>query len=281
MESSDSHKKSTDSLSTHTVTRYTVTRHAYGPDKLNFGDLYLPATPGPHPLVPLLHGGFWRAAYDLTLMDGLATWLASRGIGAWNVEYRRVGNRGGGWPGTMHDVAQALDYLRAIETTANIDLRRVVPVGHSAGGHLALWLAARSRLPLTSPLASAKSPFIPLGAISLAGAVDLELVWQLKLSRNAAGAFLGGSPTAFPARYSDASPASLLPLGVPQVLIHGDNDANVPLSVSQNYARKALAAGDKVKLIELPGADHFVVIDPSSEAWTITMREIQILFARP
>ena len=272
MESPNQRRKSTDSLPT-----CTVTRHTYGPNKYNFGDFYLPDSPGPHPVVLLLHGGFWRAAYDLTLMDKLADSLARQSIAVWNIEYRRVGNRGGGWPGTLQDVALAMDYLHAVATPLNIDLQRIVPIGHSAGGQLALWLAGRSRLSQQSPLVTPDAPLIPTGAISLAGAIDLELVWQLHLGNGAAEAFLGGSPAAFPERYAAASPASLLPLRVPSVLIHGTNDANVPLAVSQAYAQKALEAGDNVKLIELPKADHFVVIDPSSDAWAITLKELRIL----
>ncbi len=272
MESSSLRRKSTDPLPT-----YTITRHTYGPNEYNFGDLYLPNRPGPHPIVPLLHGGFWRAAYDLTLMDGLAVHLARRGIAAWNIEYRRVGNKGGGWPGTLQDVAQAMDYLRKIITPSNIDPSRIVPVGHSAGGQLALWLAGRSRLPQQGPLSIPGTPLIPAGAISLAGAIDLELVWRLHLSNDAAGSFLGGSPAAFPERYAAASPVALVPLGLPQVLIHGTSDSNIPLAVSRAYAQKAANAGDDVRLIELSGADHFMVIDPSSDAWTTTMRELHTL----
>lgn len=274
MESPNQRRKSTDSLPA-----CTVTRHTYGPNKYNFGDFYLPDSPGPHPVVLLLHGGFWRAAYDLTLMDKLADSFARRSIAVWNIEYRRVGNKGGGWPGTLQDVALAMDYLRTVATPLNIDLQRIVPIGHSAGGQLALWLAGRSRLSQQSPLATPDTPLTPIGAISLAGAIDLELVWQLHLGNGAAEAFLGGSPAAFPERYAAASPAALLPLGVPSVLIHGTNDANVPLTVSQAYTQKALEAGDHVKLIELPNADHFVVIDPSSDAWTITLRELQKLLS--
>ncbi len=275
MESSGQRRKSTETLPT-----YTIMRSTYGPDEYNFGDLYLPDGPGPHPIVPLLHGGFWRAAYDLTLMDGLADSLARQGIAAWNIEYRRVGNKGGGWPGTLQDVARAMDYLRTIAPSSNIDLQRVVPIGHSAGGQLALWLAGRSRLAQQIPFKTSGMPLLPTGAISLAGAIDLELVWQLHLSSDAAGAFLGGSPATFPERYAAASPAALLPLGVPCILIHGTNDANVPLTISRAYAQKALEASDSIKLIELPRADHFVVIDPSSDAWAITMRELQTLFLR-
>jgi acetyl esterase/lipase len=269
------HGKLTDPLSD-----YTVTRHTYGPNEYNFGDLYLPDGPGLHPIVPLLHGGFWRAAYDLTLMEGLADSLARQGIAVWNIEYRRVGNRGGGWPGTLQDVALAMDYLRVVATPLNIDLQRIVPIGHSAGGQLALWLAGRSRLPQESLLATPGAPLIPAGVISLAGAIDLKMVWQLHLSNDAAAAFLGGSPDGYPERYAVASPAALLPLGIPQVLIHGTSDANVPLAISQAYAQKAREVRDNVKLIELPNADHFVVIDSSSDARTTTMRELQRLLTR-
>ncbi len=272
MESPDLRKHTAPSLPT-----YTVTRHTYGSEEFNFGDLYLPDTPGPHPIVPLLHGGFWRATYDLTLMDKLAAYLAHHGIAAWNIEYRRVGNKGGGWPGTLQDVAQAIDYLCTITTASNIDLLRIVPVGHSAGGHLALWLAARSCLPSHSPLAITKTPLALTGAISLAGVVDLELAWQLKLSKNAVRDFIGGSPAEMPKQYAEASPTALLPFQVPQVLIHGKDDTIVPLAISQFYALKAARAGDTVKIMELPATDHFAVIDPSSDAWAATMHELQLL----
>ena len=251
----------------------------YGTDPLQFGELFLPQGSGPHPVVILIHGGFWRAAYRLTLMGGLAEDLARRGIAAWNIEYRRVGDPGGGWPGTLLDVALATDYLQVIASSYNLDLQRVVTVGHSAGGHLALWLAARSRIPLESTIAVKGSPLALAGAVSLAGAVDLKHVWQLNLGQGAVRDFLGGGFDEVPERYSVASPAALLPIGVPQVLIHGTEDDRVPLIVSQDYTRQATEAGDPVLLIELPGADHFVVIDPHSAAWSVTLREINKLCA--
>lgn len=251
----------------------------YGTDPLQFGELYIPTGSGPHPTVVLIHGGFWRAAYDLTLMTGLAKNLARQGIAAWNIEYRRVGNPGGGWPGTLLDVAQATDYLQTIATSYQLDIRQVVAVGHSAGGHLALWLAARSKIPPQSILAGTATPLRLAGAISLAGVVDLEQSWRLNLGRGAANELLDGGFDEVPERYAGASPAALLPIGIPQVLIHGTEDDRVPLIVSQDYAKKALALRDPVTLIALPGADHFVVIDPTSAAWHTSVGEIRRLYS--
>jgi acetyl esterase/lipase len=251
---------------------------AYGAESLQFGELYVPNGPGPHPVVILIHGGFWRAAYRLTLMQGLAGDLVQSRIAVWNIEYRCVGDAGGGWPGTLQDVARATDYLATLAPTYALDLARVVTVGHSAGGQLALWLAARSRLQKTGQLRMSNTPLHLAGAIILAGTSDLKLVWQLNLGHGAASDFLGGSPDKVPERYAMASPAALLPLDIPQVLIHGNRDDLVPLIVSQAYAQKADRAGDRVTLIELPGADHFVLIDPTSAAWKITIAAIQNLY---
>ncbi len=256
-------------------------RIAYGPDSLQFGELNLPqnsTNTKPYPVVILIHGGFWRSAYNLSLMRKLARNLAKRGIAAWNIEYRRVGDIGGGWPGTMQDVALATDYLRTMAPLYELDIQRVVPIGHSAGGHLAFWLAARHRI--TKGDLQPQSPLALAGAVSLAGAVDLEQVAQLHLGNNAVIELLGCTPDQVPERYATASPAALLPLGVPQVLVHGTSDDRVPFEVSQSYAHKATQAGDQATLLELPGADHFVVIDPSSKAWALTIEEVQELLDR-
>src|SRR5437667_4959776 len=264
-------------------------RLAYGPEHLQFGDLYLPNQPGPHSIVILIHGGYWRARYGLELMNSLAEDLTKRGYAAWNIEYRRVGNPGGGWPGTFLDVALATDYLRELAPSYRLDLKKVVPIGHSAGGHLAFWLAARPRIPFFaqhSPLAGSQlpdeneetaTPLALAGAISLAGVVDLEMAWQLHLSNDAVVELLEGNFTDVPERYAAASPAAMLPLGVPQVLIHGTNDDSVPLQVSQSYANAARALNDPVTYIQLEGVDHFDLIDPHSHAWAITMNELQKL----
>lgn len=241
-------------------------RIPYGPDPLQFGDLRLPDKPGPHPVVVVVHGGFWRAEYDLEHIGHACAALTARGVATWSIEYRRIGNAGGGWPGTFLDVAAGIDHLREIAPKYNLDLSRVVTIGHSAGGHLALWLAARHRIPEGDPLYTT-SPLPLKGAVSLAGVSDLRLGWEMGLSNGVVEEFIGGSPQEVPARYATASPSEMLPLGVPQVLIHGTADGNVPFEISRAYHSAAQASGDEVKLVELSGAGHFEVIDPSSREW--------------
>jgi acetyl esterase/lipase len=252
-------------------------RLSYGPEKLHFGELHLPTAAGPHPVAMLIHGGFWRVPYGYSLMKGLADDLAARGIAAWNIEYRRVGDRDGGWPNTLLDVASAADFLRSIALTYHLNLPQVVPIGHSAGGHLALWLAARPRIPRSSVLAKTDTPLAMCGAISLAGVTDLLMGWQRKLGSGAVTELIGGTPAAMPERYAVASPAAMLPFGVPQVLIHGTADDRVPYAMSEVYTAKARAAGDDVRLIKLPQVDHFALIDPSSDAWATTVDALQQL----
>ncbi len=264
-------------------------RIAYGTEPLQFGDLYLPDQSNKLAMVILIHGGYWRALYGLDLMNDLAEDLARRGYTVWNIEYRRVGNPGGGWPGTFQDVALATDFLRELASNYGIDITRVVPIGHSAGGHLALWLAARPRISVfakDSPIAGSQlrvkdegtaTPLALVGAISLAGVVDLEMAWKLHLSNNAVVELLGGTVDAIPERYTVASPSAMLPLGVPQVLIHGTNDDSVPIEVSQVYAKSARSVDDPITYIELEGVDHFDVIDPHTVAWATTLKELQKL----
>jgi acetyl esterase/lipase len=245
-----------------------VIRYGEHPDQM--ANLHLPAADGgPWPVVVLLHGGFWRAGWDRTLMTPLARDLTSQGFLAWNVEYRRVGQEGGGWPGTLLDAAAAVDALADIEQA---DTDRVAVVGHSAGGHLALWLAARERLPAdapgTGPRVSARF------AISLAGVADLVRGDEDRLGNGACAALLGGSPEAVPERYAVASPAALLPLGVEQLLVHGSLDDVVPPEQSAAYAAAARAAGDDVELVELADADHFDVIEPSHPALRIVTERL-------
>lgn len=232
-------------------------RFDYGPDAAQFGELTLPAGDGPVPVVMVVHGGFWRSSYGLELGRPLAVDLADAGVAAWNVEYRRVGS-GGGWTATFDDVAAALDRLDGLDP--RLDLERVVAVGHSAGGHLAAWLAARPGLPAGAPGAGAVVRL--RGAVSQAGVLDLVDAVEQGVGGSAVTDLLGGTPDTVPDRYAVASPIARLPIGVPVVCVHGTSDGNVPIRQSERFTA---ASGDE--LVTLPGVDHFAVIDPATEAW--------------
>ncbi|MDQ6739312.1 MAG: alpha/beta hydrolase [Actinomycetota bacterium] len=242
-------------------------RLRYGAGQFQFGDLRLPSSSGPYPVVVSVHGGFWRERFDLEYMGHACAALTDLGVATWNIEYRRIGNPGGGWPGTFHDVAAAADYLRDIAPKYNLDLRRLAAIGHSAGGHLAMWLAARSRLSPDSPLYS-PAP-IAAAAISLAGVVDLRAAWEMALSGGVVREFMGGTPDEVPDRYSAASPIELLPLDVRQVLVHGTRDESVPYEISKRYYDAAIAKGDDATLVTLPGAEHFAPVNPDSPEWQV------------
>ena len=255
-------------------------RVSYGAEKAQFGGLWLPEGDGPHPVVVLLHGGYWRARYGLEYFGHAAGALRTERLAVWNVEYRRLGDPGGGWPGTFQDVGRALDQVRGLAERFPLDMGNVVALGHSAGGQLALWAAARHRLPGGSPLAS-PDPLPLAGAIARAGVTDLRRAWELKLSDAVVNDLLGDSPTAVGERYRSASPFDLLPLGVSQVLIHGTSDDSVPLELSERYYQAALAAGDRCELMVLAGADHFDVVDPRTAEWQHVLRAVLSLTGRP
>ncbi|MGI8334581.1 alpha/beta hydrolase family protein [Actinomadura scrupuli] len=235
----------------------------YGPHPDQVIDIRLPARV-PAPLVVLVHGGFWRAEYDRTHTGPMADALAAAGHLVAVPEYRRSGAPGGGWPGTFDDVAAAFDAVGAVAERYGADPARTVWAGHSAGGHLALWAAARHRLP---PGSRWHAPGRPPGVVSLAGCASLELCDAWDLDDGAAAALMGGSAAELPERYAMADPAALLPLGAPVTLLHGTGDDRVPVGMSRAYASRAARAGDAVTLTELPGADHFALIDPLSPVW--------------
>ena len=212
----------------------------------------------------LIHGGFWRARYGLRLEDLLVADLPRRGWAVWNLEYRRLGMRsGGGWPATFEDVAAGIDHLGTLDEP--LDLSRVVGIGHSAGGHLALWAAARRGLPAGAPGAE---PRVRLSAaVSQGGVVDLREAARLGLSRHAAEELLGGPPTKWPQRYELASPIERLPLRVPQLLVHGDADDEVPIGIARGYAERAAYADDPCELVEIAGGGHDEHLEPGSRAW--------------
>ncbi len=210
----------------------------------------------------ILHGGFWRARYGRWIMRALAEDLARRGYAAWNLEYRRLGPlAGGGVPNTLDDVAAGTDHLAAIAGEHNLDLARVAVVGHSAGGHLALWLAGRP------PTDGAVAPVV---FIALAAVADLRLAHAKGLGAGVVESFVGGSPDDVPERYAAASPAERLPAGTRQVLVHGRRDANVPIDVGRTYYDAAVAAGDDVEWVERE-CDHMTLIDHRSDEWQLVV----------
>lgn len=240
-------------------------RLEYGSEGDQFGELWIPtAPPAPVPIVVLIHGGFWRQQFALDLMDGLAASLVDRGYGAWNIEYRRVGGAGG-FPEIFDDVANAVDHVATFDDS-RLDTARVAVVGHSAGGHLAVWAASRGSLPAD---ASWANPVVrPLVAFPQAGVLDLATCIRERVGGSACFDLLEGSPEQEPERYALTSPIELLPIGVPVVAVHGTFDGNVPPAQSQTYVDAAVAAGDPAEIVVIEGADHFDVIDPGHRSWT-------------
>ena len=214
-------------------------------------------------MVVVVHGGYWRARYDRSLMTELCLDLADRGLAAWNLEYRRVGS-GGGWPETFEDIAAGVDALADLD--APLDLERVAAVGHSAGGHLAFWAAARPTLPEGTPGAR---PRVRVGAaVSQAGVLDLRLAAQLGPSAEPTHALLGDFED-HRDRYELASPRDRVPLGIPQLVLHGDRDDAVSIRIATSYAGAARAAGDACDLVVLSGTGHLEHIDAGSPAWHV------------
>lgn len=243
-------------------------RLPYGPHPSQFGDLWLPAGRQAAGTVLFWHGGYWRARYDLSHTNVLCQALAEQGLAVWNMEYRRVGEIGGGWPGTFDDVLLAVAGLAGLAERFPIDLGRVVLCGHSAGGHLALWAGAQVTLGRVA---------LPglRGVTALAAVSDLHAAWQLHLSQDAVVGLLGGEPAAFAQRYQAASPTHLLPLGLPQVLVHGTADQDVPFQLSQRHVQRAVDLGDRARLVPVVGGDHFEVIDPRSTAWPVVYQTLK------
>ncbi|HEY1496417.1 MAG TPA: alpha/beta hydrolase [Candidatus Solibacter sp.] len=226
-------------------------RLSYGNEPSQFVEFHRAAGPGPHPLAIMIHGGFWRARYDLHHAESFCVALAAAGFTTANLEYRRVGEPGGGWPGTFEDITSAVVFVRDHAADFGADPARTFVLGHSAGGHLALWVAAGITA-LT-------------GVIALAPVADLPLAHSLALSNCAVAEFLGGAPHEFSERYAFADPAR--PTPVPRVLLHGDADTIVPIELSRRFAAPST-------LIEIPAADHFAVIDPSHAAWQLVLRAL-------
>lgn len=251
-------------------------RILYGTDSLQYGDLRLPRGHRPRggwPVVVFIHGGGWTSSWSLDYTARLVDAMTNLGVATWNLEFRRLGNDGGGWPGTFLDVARGTDYVRELAARFPLDLNRVIVAGHSSGGHLAAWIAGRDRLPADSPLRT-QDPLPVSGVLSLAGIPDLE------------GAFVRGDRTDVlellgvvtgadaQERYDDASPKATLPHGSPEVHIVGSLDNDWRIATTQDYVALANSMGDDAEVKLLNGANHFDVVDPCGPAWPTIARSV-------
>ena len=241
----------------------------YGSAPSQFAELFRPKGPGPFPVVVLVHGGCWTVQFGgIKQMHNVAGALAARGIAVWNVEYRRVDEDGGGYPGTYLDINAALDKLAAVATSYQLNTGRIVAMGHSAGGQLVQWIAGRSRLPKSSPLFQA-APLPIKHIISLGGLADLR--HERDLIKSSCGRNieqLTGLPSdTRPDVYADTSAAELMPNGSSTVLITGALDTVSPPRVAYAYAARAQAAGDQAQVVILPDASHYDEIAAASPLW--------------
>jgi len=243
----------------------------YGSGEFQFGELRLPKGEGPFPVVVFVHGGCWLSDFDLHHAANLSGVLTNAGIAVWTPEYRRVGNPGGGWPGTLQDLSESVEYVKQLAGPHNLDLDKVVLMGHSAGGHLVLWYAAKKNLPETSQFHSA-NPLKIKGIVSLAGITDIAKYrdnFNTQECNTAVPGLLDGEPVDLPERVAEINPISLTPLNTPVRLIHGAIDSIVPVTQSIDFLLRARASGDDVELFVVDGAGHFNLIAPFSTAWKI------------
>jgi acetyl esterase/lipase len=248
----------------------------YGDGPEHLVELWFPEGKPPLRSVVVIHGGFWSAEYDRTHIRSLCAELAKLGYLTAALEYHRVGQERGGWPGTFHDIADGLDALPSL-TDGLIRPDHTVLLGHSAGGHLALWAALRHRLPAGSPGHRTDLPRFS-GVVSLAGVCDLAAGYRLDLDVGAVDRLLGGSPLKLPHRYRIADPAELLPLGTRCVLVHGGDDDRVPFEISRRFHDLAAAHGDDIVLTRLAGTGHFELIEPGSAAFPAVVQAIDTVF---
>jgi len=256
---------------------------SYGADPLQFGELRVPTGNGLHPVAIVVHGGCWASqvgkmdpvAVSIANMRPLAAALTDAGVATWNIEYRRLGDPGGGWPGTYRDVAAAADALRGFARDRGLDLKRTLAIGHSSGGHLALWLAARRRIPPSSDIYT-KDPIPLSAAVSLDGPGDLKAMFaaqQAICGRPVITELMGGTPDEQPDRYRAASPAELLPTGLPVASIAGKAFG----AQNATYEAAAIKAGDPLQAVAIPTAGHFVFIDPQSDVFPQVLTTVKRL----
>ena len=257
-------------------------RIAYGADPLQYGELRLPAGSAHVPLVVIIHGGCWRSQYDLKHVASAAAALVKEGFATWTIEYRRVGDPGGGWPGTFDDIPRAVDHVRALALQyPRLDTMRVILMGHSAGGQLALWAASRKQNDSSSIFRTSKPPLPILGVVALAPITDLAEYGAAPGGCNGAVTpLMGGTFAEVPDRYRAVSPIERVPLGQRMVLLHGDADPIVPVAQSRKLATRERAAGGSPEATFIPGAGHFDLVAPQSDAWPVVVRAVRLLSER-
>ena len=249
----------------------------------------MPEGDGPFPVAILVHGGCWsvkvgdlpESVTSFELLRPIAAALAKEGIASWNIEYRRLGNAGGGWPGTYQDLGTATDLLRELAPRYHLDLKQAIAIGHSSGGQLAVWLGARGKLPKSSPL-YAESPLALKGVVSVDGPPDLEA--DRAIEKSVCGGpvvtqFIGGTPAEFPDRYREGSASGMLPIGVRQELLVASKQGERWMMLFKDYAAGAAKAGDSVRVSIMEGAGHFDGIDPKASGWGMVMASVRSLLS--
>lgn len=250
----------------------------WGSGGTDIADLWLPEGDGPHPVVLMVHGGCWQKAIaDRTVMNWAAEDLRRQGFAVWNIEYRGVDEAGGGYPGTFLDVAHAADAVRDQAAQYNLDLNRVAALGHSAGGHLALWIAARHKLPANSPM-RVDNPLKLVGVVSAGGLADLRAsrgVTSRACLSDIYNQLVGSISSTRADVLSDTSPAEMLPLRVRQVSVNGHDDVFAPPVLGESYTRRAKAAGDSADVVVLPKTGHVELVAPGSEAWDVEVATLK------
>lgn len=253
---------------------------AYGPAPQQFGNLRLPKGSGPHPVVIYIHGGCYLAEYSVAHAAAAEQAIANMGYAVWSLEYRRVGDPGGGWPGTFQDLALGTDYLRTLATKYSLDLNRVVAAGHSAGGNSAIWLAGRAHIPKDSALWVEK-PLPIAGVLALAPAGDFAEMHAKNGCGGVMDQLMGGSPETVRDRYRAASPGEVLPIGVPLAVVIAGRDASFR-EFGRSLAARVKSAGDQqVQVVDAPDAGHFDVIAPTTTTWKLVQQALREVSPRP
>lgn len=248
---------------------------AYGSDPLQFGKLRLPKGKGPFPVAVVIHGGCRIKGFaDLNYLDPLSSALADKGIATWNIEYRQLGDTGAGWPGTFLDWANGTDHLRSLAKRYPLDLGHVMAIGHSAGGHAALWLAGRAALPPSSAIRGS-DPLKVVAAVDIDGSGDMTRFGYQSRKCNmdtSVVPFFGGTPREVPVNYKHGNPIEMLPLGANVGLI--STGSFLP-EEAERYRLIAASKGDAVEVLNLARSGHFDMLDPATP-----MGQLAVAFAR-